>query len=230
MFARLTTSAAARAHSSRTAAAAACVGGFASMRSLTAGRVCCGEPDVVAPAPTYLNALIKEGRRGNSAHKQFLERRAKEVVFDNSVVLVFHVNNVKADEWTDLRSGFAAVLRGTPMKNLGMLFASTTCVVHSKELDSLQKMLKLKLPKLELLGGKVEDRLCSRDEIIALGELPTLDISRAQLLGLLSSPAQKLVGMLQQSPSDLVAALTRHAEKDNVAAADGEGGGDNEAK
>lgn len=58
MFARLTT-AAARAHSSRTAAAAACVGGFASMRSLTAGRVCCGEPDVVAPAPTYLNALIK---------------------------------------------------------------------------------------------------------------------------------------------------------------------------
>lgn len=116
------------------------------------------------------------------------------------------------------------------MKNLGMLFASTTCVVHSKELDSLQKMLKLKLPKLELLGGKVEDRLCSRDEIIALGELPTLDISRAQLLGLLSSPAQKLVGMLQQSPSDLVAALTRHAEKDNVAAADGEGGGGNEAK
>ena len=76
----------------------------------------------------------------------------------------------------------------------------------------------------------MEDRLCSRDEIIALGELPTLDISRAQLLGLLSSPAQKLVGMLQQSPSDLVAALTRHAEKDNAAAADGEGGGDNEAK
>ena len=30
-------------------------------------------------------------------------------MFDNSVVLVFHVNNVKADEWTDLRSGFAAV-------------------------------------------------------------------------------------------------------------------------
>ena len=100
-----------------------------------------------------------------------------------------------------------AVLRPTEMKNLGLLFASTTCVVHAKDVESLAAVLKIKQAKMGLLGGKIEDRLCSADEVEAIGALPSLDISRAQLVGLLSSPAQKLVGMLGQSPSDLVAAL-----------------------
>ena len=49
------------------------------------------------------HGVQQKGRRGASAYKEFLERRVKEVVFDNSVVLVYHINNLTANEWSDIR-------------------------------------------------------------------------------------------------------------------------------
>ena len=55
MFARIA-AASVRAHSSRTAAAA-CVATINSRKSLSTGRVCCGEPDVAAAPRRQLNHL-----------------------------------------------------------------------------------------------------------------------------------------------------------------------------
>jgi len=119
-----------------------------------------------------------------------------------------------------------AVLRGTPMENLGLLFASTTCCITLKDVEQLAKAMKAQKPfrKMDLLGGKVGGKLCSADDVVTISKLPGLDMSRAQLVGLLSTPAQKLSGLLGSNQSDLLGALTRHA----APATEGDGGEDGE--
>ena len=47
---------------------------------------------------------------------------------------------------------------------LSCLFASTTYVVSTDDIGAIKKLTKLKIP-MELLGGKVEERVVTRDEV-----------------------------------------------------------------
>ena len=112
-----------------------------------------------------------------------------------------------------------AVLRGTPMENLGLLFVSTTCCVSVNDVGQIAAVMKAQTPfrKMELIGGKVDQKLCSAADITAISKLPDLDVSRAQLVGLLSTPAQKLSSLLGANQSDLLGALIRHSAPTDAA-------------
>jgi ribosomal protein L10 len=51
-------------------------------------------------------------------------------------------------------------------------------------------------PELELRGALIEGRLFVKDALKDVGKLPTLDTLRAQLLGLISTPAAQLAGVI----------------------------------
>jgi large subunit ribosomal protein L10 len=73
--------------------------------------------------------------------------------------------------------------------------------------------------KLVIQGGLMGQSFISPDEVKAIANLPSLDVLRAQLIGLLDAPAANLVGVIQAGVSQVVNVLNAYAEKGESAAA-----------
>ncbi len=67
---------------------------------------------------------------------------------------------------------------------------------------------------LKIKGGYLEKRAISSEDVKALADLPPLPVMRAQLLGVLSAPASKLVRTLAEPARQMAAVLKAYAEKD----------------
>jgi len=67
-------------------------------------------------------------------------------------------------------------------------------------------------------GGILGGKKCSPQELDAIASLPAKPILQAQLLGVLSAPAQKLVGTLQATISSVVYAINAYKDKKENAA------------
>ncbi len=68
--------------------------------------------------------------------------------------------------------------------------------------------------KVELKAGVLEDRLLTPEEISELAELPSLEVLRAQLLGLLNQPASQMVQVLAAVPRAMVQVLQAKVDAD----------------
>ncbi|KAF7793587.1 hypothetical protein EIP86_004701 [Pleurotus ostreatoroseus] len=55
------------------------------------------------------------------------------------------------------------------------------------------------VPEMKLLGALIESRLFKAEGVEDVAKLPTLDVLRAQLVGLLSSPSAQLAAVLSQA-------------------------------
>lgn len=67
--------------------------------------------------------------------------------------------------------------------------------------------------KLDLKAGILGKDKLSDSDVVALSKLPSLEVLRAQLLGLLNTPAQQLMGVLQGVPRAMVTVLNAKVEK-----------------
>ncbi len=74
--------------------------------------------------------------------------------------------------------------------------------------------------KLKILGGMLGDRPLSPAEVEALATLPSLDQLRAQILGLISAPAQGIVSAVTNGVRQVVNVLDAYAKKDENATAE----------
>ena len=72
--------------------------------------------------------------------------------------------------------------------------------------------------KLVLIGGALGTQTLDADGIRALAELPSLDVLRARLLGMISTPATRIAGILQAPGAQLARVLAAYATKDEAAA------------
>jgi large subunit ribosomal protein L10 len=73
--------------------------------------------------------------------------------------------------------------------------------------------------KFVILGGALGAQSLNPDGIKALAELPSLETLRAQLLGLIQTPATRIAGVLQAPGSQLARVFSAFAKKDEAAAA-----------
>ena len=73
--------------------------------------------------------------------------------------------------------------------------------------------------KLKIVGGMLGNRVLTPAEIESLATLPSLDQLRAQILGLISAPAQGIVSVVANSVRQVVNVLDAYAKKDENAAA-----------
>ena len=101
----------------------------------------------------------------------------------------------------------------------GETFAGPTAIVvggpnPSEVAKVLVKFVKDK-DKNTIKSGVLGDKLLSADEVEALSKLPSLDVLRAQLLGLLSQPATGMVRVLVAGPQSLLNVLQAKVDKDN---------------
>jgi len=71
---------------------------------------------------------------------------------------------------------------------------------------------------LKIKGGLLGKTALSVEEVTALAELPPLPVLRAQLLGVLNTPARNLAGAIAGSLRQVVNVIKAYAEKDAVQA------------
>jgi large subunit ribosomal protein L10 len=97
------------------------------------------------------------------------------------------------------------------------LTGQTAIVYGDKDVAPVAKVLKsfaAEFKVLKLKVGVVDRDILSTAELESLAELPSRDILQAQLLGLLMSPATKLVRLLNEPASALARLLNAKAEKE----------------
>ena len=73
--------------------------------------------------------------------------------------------------------------------------------------------------KFVLIGGALGAQMLDADGLRALAALPSLDVLRGRLLGLLAAPATRIAGILQAPGGQLARVLAAYATKDEVAEA-----------
>ena len=98
----------------------------------------------------------------------------------------------------------------------GNLRGPTAIVVGGKDAagvaKALEKFFKDK-KKLEIKGGVLQKGSLSVEEVSNLAKLPSEEILRAQLLGLLNTPATQMVRIIQAVPQGLLNVLQAKADK-----------------
>ncbi len=72
--------------------------------------------------------------------------------------------------------------------------------------------------KFVILGGALGTQMLNADGVKALAELPSLETLRAQLLGLIQTPATRIAGILQAPGSQLARVFSAYAKKDDETA------------
>lgn len=151
------------------------------------------------------------------------------VIDQHSKVLVFHYNALNAKEWMDFRYDMkqenitvkvypnkltCKFLESTRYKNMTVLFCSDTALAYSNEMN-LKAVLKTldANAKVALIGGKIDDVLMNRQQIVEYSKLPTLDQARAELVHILSQPSQTLSRLLQTNQTNLSSLLQGYVEQ-----------------
>ena len=106
-------------------------------------------------------------------------------------------------------------LEGSKFKKLESLFTGPTAVVLSEDAITSAKIL-TKFAKnnsnLKIIGGIMEEKSLSVEDVEKIATLPTLNEARAKIVGVLSVPAQKIISILL-APGAKIAILAHAKSK-----------------
>src|SRR5437870_10507353 len=151
---------------------------------------------------------------------------------ESSFVLVADYQHMKVDDFSELRKRLAGagaeihVVKNSFLRRAmadsgfpagdGKLTGQTAVVTGYKDLAPVAKAFKTfvtEFKKAMLKLGFIDRAAVSTSELEALADLPPENVLRAQLLGLLLSPATKLVRILNEPGSSLARLLNAKASK-----------------
>ena len=114
-------------------------------------------------------------------------------------------------------------LAGTKREKISEQFTGTTAVLfkYDDEIAKLGKAAKevaTKFEKFQVKAGFVEEDVIGDAKAVdVMASLPTLDEARAQLLGIVNAPAQKLLAQFDAPAQHLVGVIQAKKEKDEKA-------------
>jgi len=156
---------------------------------------------------------------------------------ESSFVLVADYQHMKVDDFSELRKRLAAtgaevhVVKNSFLKRAmeasglpngdGKLTGQTAIVTGENDVAPVAKVLKTfagEFKKAMLKLGLINRAIVPTAEIEALADLPSREVLQAQLLGLLLSPATKLVRLLNEPASSLARLLKAKSEKEGASA------------
>ena len=102
-------------------------------------------------------------------------------------------------------------LKDSPVKDLEKFFTGPTAAAMSSDPIATAKILTnfaKKHNKLKIVAGFMDGKVLDQNEVAIIATLPTLDEARANIVGILATPAQKLVSILL-APGSKIANLAR---------------------
>ena len=107
-------------------------------------------------------------------------------------------------------------LKESNKADLSDFFDGPTAIAYSNDPVSLTKLL-VEFAKnnnnLVVLGGIMDNEILSVEKIEILSKLPSLEEIRAQLIGLINSPAQKIASVLTAPSGDLARVFNAYSSK-----------------
>jgi large subunit ribosomal protein L10 len=98
----------------------------------------------------------------------------------------------------------------------GSLAGQIAVVTGKKDISAAAKAVKnfaAEFDKLKLKFGYLNNQRLDEATVIALADLPSIEVLRARILGLLSAPATKLVTLINTPASQLAQVIKAKAEK-----------------
>lgn len=152
--------------------------------------------------------------------------RVQDTFTHNNMVVVYHYNNLNAQEWNELRLKLAQggiqvkifpskiamkALEETRYQNIRPLFKGATAVAFAREPSSVKDLLSVTRSesKLHLLGGIVEDKMMTPLGVKEYSELPTLKEVQQAILVTLMQTQHTLLRYIQSTPQKLSQLLTQ---------------------
>ncbi|RBM09553.1 50S ribosomal protein L10 [Novacetimonas cocois] len=157
------------------------------------------------------------------------------VFAETSMVVVTRNDGLTVADVTDLRRRVRAAgatykvaknrlahlaLAGTQFEGIAPLLKGPTAISWSEEPVAVAKVLvefAKTNEKLVLLGGSLGSQTLNVEGVKALAELPSLDTLRAQLVGLISTPATRVAGVLQAPAGQLARVFGAYAKTGEAA-------------
>lgn len=152
-----------------------------------------------------------------------------------NTVVVSHFKGLDAKEITDLRgrmreagatfrvtkNSLAQIaVKDTPCDGIMDLFDGPTAIAYSDDPVAAAKAtvgFAEKNDKLVVLGGVMDAEVLDAARVKMLAKLPALDELRAMLVGLISTPATRIAGVLQAPAGQLARVFGAYGSKDEAA-------------
>jgi large subunit ribosomal protein L10 len=169
------------------------------------------------------------------AQKAELAAHFREVFSTTTVVVVTRYSGLTVAEMTSLRNkmreagaDFKVVknrvtrlaLEGTSCAPIADLLTSPTAIGYSNDPVAAPKVLAefaKSNDKLVLVGGVMGGTVLDVDGVKALATLPSLDVLRARLLGMIQTPATRLASLTQAPAAQIARVLGAYAAQGEAA-------------
>jgi len=169
------------------------------------------------------------------AEKREFVTEMKDTLSGAGSVVVAHYAGLSVAEMTTLRSEMRAAggtvkvaknrlvklaLEGTEAEHMGDLFKGPTLIAYAEDPVAAPKAASefaKKNDKLVILGGAMGATSLDENGVKALATMPSIDELRAQIVGMINTPAQR-IAMLTNAPAGAVArVIGAYARKDEAA-------------
>jgi len=166
----------------------------------------------------------------NKDKKKIYIEEMKNFFNKTSSIFVTHYQGLSVKQIDDLKSEMRKhgilfkvtknritklALEGTKFKKLEDLFTGPTAVAFSEDAITSAKIL-TKFAKsnsnLKIIGGIMDKEPLKLEDVAKLATLPTLKEARAKIVGLLNTPAQKIISILL-APGTKIAILAHAKSK-----------------
>ncbi len=159
-----------------------------------------------------------------------------QALSNTSMVVVTRNAGLTVAEATDLRRKMRAAgatykvsknrltnlaLEGTPFDGIRPLLKGPTALAWSTDPVAVAKTaveFARTNEKFVLIGGALGAQTLTADGVRQLAELPSLDELRARIVGMISTPATRIAGVLQGAAGQLARVFGAYARKDEGAA------------
>lgn len=166
-------------------------------------------------------------------YENILAREARSWFDHSQMIGIFHINSINGEDFFEARVAFhksgmqlkkygssimklaldntkyEEILKLQGLATFSTVFAFST---EHKKVNTIVKIIK-KVPQLHLLCGVVEDRLLSKNEFLAYGNMPDISIVQSQFANVLNLAASQLVQNLESHQSNLVNILDAHVRE-----------------
>lgn len=150
---------------------------------------------------------------------------------DAGSLVITHYKGLTVAEITELRNGMRNLgaefrvtknslaklaLKNTKYEKLASLLVGPVAIAYSTDPIAAAKGIvefANDNQKLVILGGAVGDEAVDIAGIKTLAKLPSLDVLRAKILGMLNTPATRIACVLQAPGSSVARVISAHATK-----------------
>tara|TARA_B100000029_G_scaffold313134_1_gene305604 strand:- start:3478 stop:3999 length:522 start_codon:yes stop_codon:yes gene_type:complete len=165
------------------------------------------------------------------SEKNNFVQKLNEELKNSSSVIVTHYAGLSVNETDNLRNSMRdngakfkvtknrltkLALAETQFESISDLFNGPTAIAYSSDPVAPAKVaveFEKKFESFKIIGGSFEGEKIDKNKINFLATLPSLDEIRGQLVGLISTPAQKIASILQVPGGQLARLLNSRSEE-----------------